>query len=163
MGNVTAKDRDDDSPLDVEHGANIDRASPTASTPRHTSTAGKATSSRSWYSTTRSQAHNLFTQFNYQTQWACAIRAPSTKRSAKPAGGRRHSTTAADRQRRISSAGEKLLKYLLFCDEDLITDRIQGTSTFAADFAARGPRDKQGRSLREFDLRRRMFQYPLAT
>jgi hypothetical protein len=65
-------------------------------------------------------------------------------------------------KRRIATAGEKLVRYLLFCDEDLITDRIHGTSTFTADFAKEGPRDKKGRSLREFDLRRRMFKYPLS-
>ena len=30
----------------------------------------------------------------------------------------------------------------------------------AAEFVRPGPRDKQGRSLREFDLTRRMFEYP---
>jgi hypothetical protein len=37
---------------------------------------------------------------------------------------------------------------------------VTGTSGFAAEFAARGPKDKQGRSLREFDLTRRIFKYP---
>src|SRR5262249_30149468 len=40
-----------------------------------------------------------------------------------------------------------------------LTDRVEGTTTFAEDFAARGPFDKQGRSLREFDLQSRMFKY----
>ena len=59
-------------------------------------------------------------------------------------------------------AGEKLVRYLLFCDEELLTTRIAGTSTFAADFPARGPRDRRGRSLRDFDLRTRIFRYPLS-
>ncbi|MHC5544150.1 hypothetical protein ACYOEI_38475, partial [Singulisphaera rosea] len=37
---------------------------------------------------------------------------------------------------------------------------VAGTSDFAREFAARGPRDPRGRSLREFDLERRLFKYP---
>jgi hypothetical protein len=35
-------------------------------------------------------------------------------------------------------------------------------SSFARRFAARGPRDRRGRSLRDFDLETRMFRYPLS-
>jgi hypothetical protein len=33
---------------------------------------------------------------------------------------------------------------------------------FAEQFSARGPKDSQGRSLREFDLRQRLFRYPMS-
>ena len=49
---------------------------------------------------------------------------------------------------------------MLFRDEARLTDRIKGTSSFASDFAARGPRDSKGRSLRDFDLKTRLFRYP---
>jgi hypothetical protein len=39
---------------------------------------------------------------------------------------------------------------------------MAGTSSFSATFASRGPRDKQGRSLRDFDLQTRLFRYPLS-
>jgi len=39
---------------------------------------------------------------------------------------------------------------------------VEGTSGFAREFASRGPCDSQGRSLREFDLEKRMFRYPLS-
>jgi hypothetical protein len=35
-------------------------------------------------------------------------------------------------------------------------------SSFTNTFAARGPRDGQGRSLREFDLRTKLFRYPVS-
>ena len=41
-----------------------------------------------------------------------------------------------------------------------LTDRIKGTSDFAKQFAAQGPKDSRGRSLREFDLQTRLFKYP---
>jgi hypothetical protein len=37
---------------------------------------------------------------------------------------------------------------------------VKGTSEFAREFAARGPRDSQGRSLRDFNLKTRLFEYP---
>jgi hypothetical protein len=62
----------------------------------------------------------------------------------------------------LDSAVEELLEYMLFADEAPLTDPIKGTSSFASDFQALGPRDPQGRSLRDFDLRTRMFRYPLS-
>jgi len=37
-----------------------------------------------------------------------------------------------------------------------------GTSAFETEFAQIGPRDAKGRSLREFDLQRRLFKYPFS-
>ena len=50
---------------------------------------------------------------------------------------------------------------LLFADEAPLEGPIVGTSRFSGKvFAARGPRDPKGRSLRQFDLKRRTFKYP---
>ncbi len=57
---------------------------------------------------------------------------------------------------------DDMLTYMLFTNEAAITQPIKGVSTFAKTFAARGPRDKQGRSLRDFDLQKRLFRYPLS-
>jgi hypothetical protein len=61
---------------------------------------------------------------------------------------------------RIQSSCEPLVEYMLFAGEAPLTDQIEGSSSFTAEFAARGPRDSRGRSLRDFDLKRRMFRYP---
>ena len=61
---------------------------------------------------------------------------------------------------RINSAAEELVDYLLFSGETRLTAEIKGTSDFAKEFSKAGPKDSQGRSLREFDLRTRMFRYP---
>ena len=53
-----------------------------------------------------------------------------------------------------------LVDYLLFVDEAPLKRPVRGTSGFAERFAAAGPRDAQGRSLRDFDLQRRLFKYP---
>jgi hypothetical protein len=62
--------------------------------------------------------------------------------------------------RRIESAGESLVRYMLFSGETKLTAPVAGSSAFAREFAARGPFDKKGRSLREFDLTTRLFKYP---
>ena len=58
--------------------------------------------------------------------------------------------------------GERLVKALLFSGAVPFTSPIRGTSGFAAEFAARGPKDSKGRSLRDFDLQTRLFRYPLS-
>jgi hypothetical protein len=58
--------------------------------------------------------------------------------------------------------GEPLLKAMLFSGAAPLKEPVTGTSTFAAEFAARGPKDGQGRSIREFDLKTRLFRYPLS-
>lgn len=64
--------------------------------------------------------------------------------------------------RRIDSACESLVEYLFFCQEAPLGGKVKGTSTFAADFSAKGPKDQKGRSLRDFDLCERIFKYPLS-
>jgi hypothetical protein len=63
-------------------------------------------------------------------------------------------------QHRINTAVEDLVEYMLFADEAKLTSPVKGTSGFAAEFQARGPKDPKGRSLRDFDLKTRMFRYP---
>jgi len=53
-----------------------------------------------------------------------------------------------------------LADYLLFVDEWPLSGHIEGNSGFAKKFAAQGPRDGKGRSLREFDLEHRLMRYP---
>jgi hypothetical protein len=50
--------------------------------------------------------------------------------------------------------------YLLFVDEASLPGPIRGSSGFAEAFVAQGPSDRLGRSLREFDLERRLMRYP---
>ena len=62
----------------------------------------------------------------------------------------------------LNSEIEELLAYMLFTDEATLKAPVAGVSTFAKTFTARGPRDSKGRSLRDFDLKTRLFRYPLS-
>jgi len=63
---------------------------------------------------------------------------------------------------RINGEIEDMVTYMLFADETRLYEPIQGVSTFTKTFPERGPRDRQGRSLRDFDLEKRLFRYPLS-
>ena len=63
---------------------------------------------------------------------------------------------------RVRDAARDVVDYMLFGEEAALTGRLQGTAGFAEKFAALGPRDSRGRSLRDFDLERRLFRYPLS-
>jgi hypothetical protein len=65
-------------------------------------------------------------------------------------------------QERFKFLVEEVAAYMLFADEARMKYPIEGISTFTKTFPQRGPRDKQGRSLRDFDLKTRMFRYPLS-
>jgi hypothetical protein len=73
-------------------------------------------------------------------------------------------TAAPGEEERIAlmmkGVASEVVDHLLFIDEAPLTARIQGRSGFAERFATSGPRDRQGRSLRELDLTRRMMKYP---
>ncbi|MES2462288.1 MAG: hypothetical protein V4671_17005 [Armatimonadota bacterium] len=100
--------------------------------------------------------HNRVTQANFLTRDALRDEAVMNKFEGKPANERRPATT-----RRLQSATEPLVKALLFSGEPPLIDPVSGTSNFARDFAAlETPRDKQGRSLRDLDLNRRLLRYP---
>jgi len=60
----------------------------------------------------------------------------------------------------LRDTARELADYLLFVDETPLPGRIEGTSGFAQKFAAQGPRDRRGRSLRQFDLQSRLMRYP---
>jgi hypothetical protein len=62
----------------------------------------------------------------------------------------------------LREAAREFVDYLLFVDEASLNGRIEGSSEFAKVFAALGPRDRKGRSLRDLDLDRRLMRYPAA-
>ena len=91
----------------------------------------------------QTQMHNLITLTNYKTRLA------------------QYSQGSASQYQRPA---EQLLRYLLFTSEAPLPNgspqSVGASSTFAREFITRGPRDSQGRSLRDFDLQTRIFRYP---
>ena len=97
--------------------------------------------------------------FEHQTQmWNLLSRVAWQARIAEQAG----SGDQPRKQGELRTDIEDLVAYMLFAGEARIEQPIEGVSSFARTFAERGVRDRQGRSLRDFDLKTRLFRYPLS-
>lgn len=105
----------------------------------------------------QSETQNRLTRANFLTRQALFDQAKANATTGTP----KH-VLDATHQMKIDDACEPVVQHLLFCGEAKLTSRVAGTSDFATEFAARGPFDAQQRSLRDFDLRTRLFKYPLS-
>ena len=103
----------------------------------------------------QSQMHNLITRLNYETKLALHSQRVMNEALKQPNDEMSETT-----KRRIARAAEDLVRHLLFVGEETWKSPISGTTSFAREFAAMGPRDKQGRSLRDLDLKQKLFRYP---
>ena len=103
----------------------------------------------------QSQMHNLITSGSYDCRHAVHHQKIMNRALDRPLDHETESTRS-----RIISAGDKLLRYMLFVDECKLESPVKGMSRFARHFSSLGPRDRKGRSLRDLDLERRMFRYP---
>ncbi len=83
--------------------------------------------------------HNYITRLNFETQIMM---------------------TQYGHTRYLTKKVDAFLRYLLFTEETPLLSPLQGNPEFVKEFTARGPRDSQGRSLRDFDLQSRLFQHP---
>jgi hypothetical protein len=94
------------------------------------------------------RAINLITQAGWVARWAAFQPPVSLTPGANAA------------TQRVRDAANELADYLLFANEPPLTARVEGSSGFSEKFAAQGPRDSHGRSLRQLDLERRLMRYP---
>ncbi len=62
----------------------------------------------------------------------------------------------------MAKAVDELVNAMMSIDAQELREPVQGVSTFARTFPDAGRRDRQGRSLRDFDLTRRVFRYPVS-
>lgn len=102
----------------------------------------------------QTDVHNSIARANFLTRQAMHHQQALNRELGQPADHEWESTKS-----RIASACEPLVESLLGSCEAKLTDQIQGTSGFAQTFSLLGPRDKQGRSLRKFDLEKRLFKF----
>ena len=90
---------------------------------------------------------NLITRVGWEFRIAASLQEATGKRNE-----------AVERQ--LRDATNEFVDYLLFVGEPPLRSRIEGASGFAEKFAAQGPADSKGRSLRQFDLEHRLMRYP---
>ncbi|MEZ6131251.1 MAG: hypothetical protein R3C59_21460 [Planctomycetaceae bacterium] len=151
MGNAIFNKRDDD--LDRDTHANLQSLDDLVSTAPYPSPHSDIVALMVMEHQT--QMHNAIAWANYETRRAIHHSESMNEVLERPKGELSESA-----ERRIHSAADRVLEYLLMCDEFPLTSPVKGTSDFATEFERRGVRDSQGRSLRDFDLVTRMFRYP---
>ncbi len=153
MGNVIATNRTHPEELDRDAGANVTDLSDRIDTEPYLSPHSDIVALMVLEHQTR--MHNLITRANFE-----ARSARHYDKTMNEAMGRPKEHQSESSVRRIDTAARQLVEYMLFGEELALTDPVHGTSAFAAEFSARGPRDSQGRSLRDFDLSKRIMKYP---
>lgn len=118
----------------------------------------------------QTQMHNLITLTNYKTRLALYANSQHLDGHSQPAdaGAPRPADAASplpdNLRQQFERPAEQVVHYLLFANEAPLAgvglkDDVSA-SAYAKEFAARGPRDSRGRSLRDFDLGARIFRYP---
>jgi hypothetical protein len=153
MGNNVAENREKPDDMDLRKGANVVDLKDRVDTNRYLTPNSDIVSLLVLEHQTRMT--NLITRVGYEVKMAL-----HDEQAINQAMGRPLSEIGESCRRRINNATETLLRYMLFTEESPLTDLVKGTSKFAEEFSSEGPRDPEGRSLRQFDLRRRTFRFP---
>jgi hypothetical protein len=153
MGNVIVQDPDHPEAIDRAAGTNLADISARIEKDAYLSTDSDIVAHLVLGHQT--QMHNLITLTNYKTRIALY-----EAQSQKTGDDKSPAALSDEARRQFKEPAEELVRYLLFANETPLTGPVQGTSGFAREFASLGPRDKHGRSLRDFDLRTRIFKYP---
>src|SRR5665213_1387703 len=103
----------------------------------------------------QTQMINLMIRVGWEARIAMFENEAINKSLGEPPSAVREST-----QHRVNTAVEDLVEYMLFSGETRLTEPVKGVSGFAEEFEKSGIRDPEGRSLRDFDMKTRMFRYP---
>jgi hypothetical protein len=100
----------------------------------------------------QSYIHNLITRAKYTLSGSQAL----------ARGDIAWEELAGDERAALAAVLEPLADAMTFRDERRLLGRIRGNAGYEAAFAANGPADRCGRSLRDFELETRTFKYPLS-
>ena len=110
----------------------------------------------------QTQMTNHLTRLAWLARLAAAGTPTEAAADTAAAPGRGRVASGAATRRALDDWVEETVAYLLFAGEAALAEPIAGVSTFTATFPRRGPQDTRGRSLRDLDLRTRLFRYPLS-
>ena len=102
----------------------------------------------------QTRVHNAFAKAGHEARAAIRYRREMERLFGEPS-----EELLASVQRRIEGPAERLVMELLGVGTARFPNRISGDSGFAQEFQERGQRDSQGRSLRDLDLRTRLFRH----
>jgi len=153
LGNLVVQGRDVEEPVDNSAGLNVTELRERLNVDRYVSPHSDIVALMVLEH--QVLVHNRLVKAGFDTRQALDYDVMMNRTLENPEGTRLESTT-----RRIRSTGDRLVDALLLVNEAKLTEPIKGTSGYAEQFAAVGPRDPQGRSLRDLDLTTRLLKYP---
>lgn len=102
----------------------------------------------------QTEVMNLITKAGFETRHALHVRDQALADGTAIGDSARADATTA-----IEKSAKPLVDALLFSKDVQLSAPISGTSNFATDFPRRGTHDEAGRSLRDLDLKTRLFKY----
>ncbi len=153
MGNAISKDRRDPENIDRDAHANITDLSDRFDTSKYLTPHSDIVALMVLEH--QLQMHNFLTLANFEARRAAHHDKVMNEALERPADHQSDTT-----KRRIANVGEKLLRYMLMVDEFPLTSPVAGTSRFAEEFVAQGICDSKNRTLRQLNLKTRLFEYP---
>jgi hypothetical protein len=153
MGNVVVADPTKPEALDREPGANLTSLEGRVDTSAYPQPGSDLVALLVMEHQT--QMHNALAWGGFEGRRALHYQAGVNKAFGEPDGTMLDST-----RRRLDNAAARIVERLLFSGEAPLDGPVAGTSAFAADYQAKGPRDPAGRSLRDLDLNRRLLRHP---
>lgn len=153
MGNVVARDPKQPEMIDRDAGANLASLERRFDTTQYLAPHSDIVALMVLEHQTK--MHNIIARAGYEARAALHMDTEMKKTLGETGGELGESA-----RRRVQRAAAILVHHLLFAGEARLPNPIRGTSNFAREFAAQGPRDPQGRGLRQLDLETRLFKYP---
>lgn len=107
--------------------------------------------------------HNFIIHANYKSRTLLAKVRPDALTSDVASGTPVHwQDLSVAVQLRLATMVEPLVRGMLMVDAAPLPRPVAGTSGYSAQFRTRGPSDPEGRSLRDLDLKSRLFRYPMS-
>jgi hypothetical protein len=153
MGNAVVRDRDKPEKLETEGTQNVTDLRPLFDTAAYLTPHSDIVALMALEHQVRMT--NLITRVGFEARMALHDNAAMNKALDRPEGEISESVT-----RRVNSAAEELVEYMLFTEEARLTEPIEGVSGFTESFGRGASRDPSGRSLRDLDLKTRLLRYP---
>jgi hypothetical protein len=153
MANAVARDRDKPEKLETDGTQNVTDLRPFFDTAAYLTPHSDIVALMALEHQVRMT--NLITRVGFEARMALHDNAAMNKALDRPEDEISESVT-----RRVNSAAEELVEYMLFTEEARLTEPVQGVSGFTDSFERGASRDRTGRSLRDLDLQTRLLQYP---
>ena len=100
---------------------------------------------------------NLLTRADFRTRITIHRQSGINKRQ-----GHKDDFISVYAMEEIARNCEAVVKYMLFSEETVLTNKVSGSESFIKEFQSNSIKDSKQRSLKDFNCKTRLFEYPLS-